>query len=244
MFVCQYLVVKWSHFFCHSKHLCIYIYKNKNQSNVQKKYAKPKLEKAQIAKYIINIYRSHSHYKLNITVCQFHTFIACPLYKVMCFSTPVVEGGRTWKVNSICSIVFTHKVSLWDRTGLRLSLLSLEFSAVAKAVWHHNVFVEVVWAHGAVALYLVQDLVDGEDGRGSLSVGRAAFGTALIGETFTCKYATEVDWRIEGIYCQSVYTPAYKVMMTNGTQFKQFFKYWLLQKKQDCFVNALTVWSY
>lgn len=185
MFVSQYLVVKWSHFFCHSKHLCIYIYKNKNQSNVQKKYAKPKLEKAQIAKYIINIYRSHSHYKLNITVCQFHTFIACPLYKVMCFSTPVVEGGRTWKVNSICSIVFTHKVSLWDRTGLRLSLLSLEFSAVAKAVWHDNVFVEVVRVHGAVALYLVQDLVDGEDGRGSLSVRRAAFGTALIGETFT-----------------------------------------------------------
>lgn len=107
------------------------------------------------------------------------------------------KGGRAWRVNSICNVVFTHKVSLWDRTGLRLSLFSLELSAVAKAVWHDNVFVEVVRAHGAVALYLVQDLVDGEDGRGSLSVGRAGFGAALIGETFTCKYATVVDWRTD-----------------------------------------------
>lgn len=184
----------------------------------KKKYAKPKLEKAQIVKYIMNIYKSHSQYKLNITVCQIHTFIACPLSRVMRFSTPVGEGGRAWRVNSICSAVFTNKVSLWDRPGLHLSLLSLEFSAVAKAVWHDNVFVEVVRAHRAVALYLVQDLVDGEDGRGSLSFGRAAFGTALIGETFTCKYAIMV----EGIYfynivrfrkskhwCQSICTLAY-----------------------------------
>lgn len=152
------------------------------------------------------------------------------------------KGGRAWKVNAICSVVYTHKVSLWDITGLRLSLLSLEFSAVAKAVWHDNVFVEVVRAHGAVALYLVQDLVDGEDGRGSLSVRRAAFGTALIGETFTCKYATVVDWRTEGTYlhsrkskywCQSIYTLAYKVTITNGTQFKLFFKHTVLAASKE-----------
>lgn len=58
----------------------------------KRKNAKQKLEKAQIVKYIMIIYRSHSQYKLNITVCKIHTFIACPLYRVMCFSTPVGEG--------------------------------------------------------------------------------------------------------------------------------------------------------
>lgn len=38
------------------------------------------------------IYRSQSQYKLNITVCKIHTFIAVPLYRVIRFSTPDTEG--------------------------------------------------------------------------------------------------------------------------------------------------------
>lgn len=145
----------------------------------KRKYAKQKLEKAQTVKYIRTIYRSQSQYKLNITVCKIHTFIAFPLYGVIHF----YSWWEGWE-GLLHTIAFMNVISSLQP---RLQPFLLEFGAMAKAVWHDNVFVEVVRSHRAVSLHFVQDLMHGKYGRGRLPVRRAAFWAALIGETFTCK---------------------------------------------------------
>lgn len=48
---------------------------------------------------------------------------------------------------------------------------ALEPGAVAEAVGHDDILVEVVGACGAVTFYLVDHLTDGEDGGGGRGVG-------------------------------------------------------------------------
>lgn len=62
----------------------------------------------------------------------------------------------------------------------------LELGAVAEAVRHDNVLVEVVGAHRAVTFDLVNDLVHGDDGGGGLTLRGDSFSIGLVGVTFTC----------------------------------------------------------
>lgn len=65
----------------------------------------------------------------------------------------------------------------------------LELGAVAEAVRHDDVLVEVVRARRAVTFDLVNDLVhwdDGGGGRGGLTIRGDTFKIGLVGVTFTC----------------------------------------------------------
>lgn len=66
----------------------------------KRNYAKQKLEKAQIVKYIMNIYRSHSQYKLKITVCKI-IFHSLPSLCISLLQSGKVEGLGGLKLNII-----------------------------------------------------------------------------------------------------------------------------------------------
>lgn len=70
----------------------------------------------------------------------------------------------------------------------------LELGAVAEAVRHDDVLVEVVGADGAVAFHLVDDLVHRDDRGGAVPIGRAEFGACLAGVAFTCIAAPLCKW--------------------------------------------------